>query len=171
MIRPTVEGLKKEGISYQGFLFFGLIKVGDDPFVIEYNCRLGDPETESILPRIKNDIVELFIAVGNQKLDEHRIKIDPRFTATVMMVSEGYPGSYSKGIVITGLQQVSDGMVFHAGTAVEKETGNILTNGGRVLAVSSSGNTMKEALNRSYKNTGIINFRGKYYRSDIGFDL
>lgn len=171
VIRPTMEGLKKEGIIYQGFLFFGLIKVGDDPFVIEYNCRLGDPETESILPRISNDLVELFIAVGNQRLDEHQITTDPRFTATVMMVAEGYPGPYTKGKVITGFDQVSDGMVFHAGTTVEKETGNTVTSGGRVLAVTSFGNTMNEALNKSYNNTGIIHFEGKYYRDDIGFDL
>ncbi len=169
IVIPTIEGLKKEAIEYKGFVFIGLIKVGDDPFVIEYNVRMGDPETEVVIPRLKTDIVQLFEAVANQTLENETLEIDERAATTVMMVSGGYPEDYEKGKVITGLDQVEDSIVFHAGTA-EKD-GNIVTNGGRVIAVTSYGENFKEALKQSYKNVEQINFDKKYYRTDLGFDL
>ncbi|MCB0520635.1 MAG: phosphoribosylamine--glycine ligase [Lewinellaceae bacterium] len=169
IIRPTILGLQKRGIEYQGFLFFGLIKVGDDPFVIEYNCRLGDPETEVVLPRVKNDLVELFLAVKDRRLAEMKIIADERTATTIMLVSGGYPGSYEKGKVITGIENVKDSMVFHAGTT--SAGGKILTNGGRVIAVTSLGRTFQDALVISNKNATAIEFEGKYFRKDIGFDL
>lgn len=169
IIRPTVEGLKNEGIDYQGFIFFGLMNVQGDPFVIEYNCRLGDPETESVIPRIENDFVELLRAVAERKLGEHQIKTDPRFCATVMLVSEGYPDAYEKGKLIS-LEPIPAGsMVFHAGTTIKDE--KLLTNGGRVIAVTSYGSTKAEALERSYHAAAKIGFEGRYFRKDIGFDL
>lgn len=171
IIRPTIQGLKTEGIEYKGFIYFGLMKVKDDPFVIEYNCRLGDPETEAVLPRIKSDLLELFNAVTEQKLEHFTIATDPRHTATVMLVSKGYPGMYEKGKVITGEENVNDSLIFHAGTAIHPVTGEIISNGGRVMAITSFGKTLKEALGKSYASAEHINFEGKYFRRDIGFDL
>lgn len=169
VIRPTLEGLRAEGISYHGFIFFGLMNVQGIPYVIEYNCRLGDPETESVLPRIRTDFVELCQAVANGTLDQVKMDFDPRVAASVMLVSEGYPGNYEKGKVITGLGSVQGSLVFHAGT--KRENGEVVTNGGRVLTVTSFGDTMEEALRQSYENAEKIQFEGKYYRKDIGFDL
>ncbi len=171
IIRPTIDGLKAEGIVYQGFIFFGLMNVLGEPFVIEYNCRLGDPETESILPRIQNDLVELFLAVANKQLDSESILTDPKHVATVMLVSEGYPGVYEKGHPISGEKLVHNSLVFHAGTAIREVNMPAVTNGGRVLALTSWGETMNDALEKSYKNTDIISFKGKKFRRDIGFDL
>lgn len=169
VIRPTMNGLKAEGITYQGFLFFGLMNVGGSPYVIEYNCRLGDPETESVLPRLETDFVELCRAVADNTLDRVPMKLDPRYAASVMLVSGGYPGSYEKGKEITGLGQVKGSVVFHAGT--KEVDGRVVTNGGRVLAVTSFGDTMQEALATSYQNAEKICFEGKYFRKDLGFDL
>jgi phosphoribosylamine---glycine ligase len=169
IIIPTIDGLQKEGIVYKGFIFFGLIKVNGDPYLIEYNVRMGDPETEVVIPRIKSDLLDLFIAVGEEKLKEFTLEVDERFATTVMLVSGGYPGDYQKGKLISNLDKIKDSLVFHAGTG--NVSGNIVTNGGRVLAVTSYGNSKEEALAVSYKNVDIIDFEGKYFRSDIGFDL
>lgn len=169
VVIPTINGLKNDNIEYKGFVFIGLIKVGNDPFVIEYNVRMGDPETEVVIPRIKSDLVELFQAVANQTLENAVLETDERTATTVMIVSGGYPEDYEKGKTITGLDQVENSIVFHAGTA-EKD-GNIVTNGGRVIAVTSYGGNFKEALKQSYKNVEKINFDKKYYRTDLGFDL
>lgn len=169
IVKPTVEGLKKDNLPYKGFIFIGLIKVDNEPLVIEYNVRMGDPETEVVLPRIKSDLLELFQAVGNGTLNEKTLEIDSRFATTVMMVSGGYPEAYEKGKVMTGIDEVSDSIVFHAGTKLESE--NVLTNGGRVMALTSYGDTMNEALEISFANAEKVNFEGKYYRKDIGFDL
>jgi phosphoribosylamine--glycine ligase len=169
IIAPTMEGFMKDNIPYQGFVFIGLIKVGDDPFVIEYNVRLGDPETEVVIPRVKNDLVEVFEAVAQQKLDEIEIQIDDRSATTVMTVSGGYPEAYDKGMEIHGLNTIDESVVFHAGTTLKE--GKIVTSGGRVLAVTSYGNDFREALLTSYVNVKKIRFEGMYYRADIGFDL
>ncbi|WKW46020.1 phosphoribosylamine--glycine ligase [Myroides sp. JBRI-B21084] len=169
IVIPTINGLKNDAIEYKGFVFIGLIKVGDNPFVIEYNVRMGDPETEVVIPRIKSDIVELFQAVANETLENTVLEIDERTATTVMIVSGGYPEDYEKGKVISGLDQVKNSIVFHAGTA-EKD-GNVVTNGGRVIAVTSYGNNFKEALKQSYENVEKINFDKKYFRTDLGFDL
>ena len=169
IVKPTVEGLKKDQLPYKGFIFIGLIKVDNEPIVIEYNVRMGDPETEAVLPRIKSDLLELFLAVGEGKLNEKTLEIDPRFATTVMMVSGGYPEAYEKGKVITGIDTVEDSIVFHAGTKIEGT--EVQTNGGRVIALTSFGDTMNEALSKSFANAEKINFEEKYYRSDIGFDL
>jgi phosphoribosylamine--glycine ligase len=171
IIIPTIEGLKSENIDYRGFIFFGLINVDGDPYVIEYNCRMGDPEAESVIPRIQNDLVDLFLAVSGQKLEKELIQTDPRFTSTVMMVSKGYPDHYEKGKEITIKESISDSILFHAGTKTDPATGKTVTNGGRVIAVTSFGNSMKDALSVSYKNATKIEFEGKQYRKDIGFDL
>jgi phosphoribosylamine--glycine ligase len=171
IVKPTIDGLQKEGIDYKGFIFFGLIKVENDPFVIEYNCRMGDPEAESVIPRIKSDLLELFAAVGNQTLNEHEIKFDERHAATVMLVAGGYPEKYQKGNFITIPENLADCILFHSGTTVDVETGMVKTNGGRVIAVTSYGRSMKEALNNTYKNVDLIDFKNKYFRKDLGFDL
>ena len=170
VIIPTVEGLKKDNIIYKGFVFIGLMNVGGDPYVIEYNARLGDPETESVIPRIKSDIIDLFNGIANNNLHETVLEIDDRFAACVMMVANGYPGSYAKGAIISNLDLVKDSLVFHAGTKHDSE-GNIVTNGGRVIAVTSFGDTIESALKKSYDSVDIIDYKGKYYRKDIGKDL
>jgi len=169
IVVPTIEGLKNRKIAYKGFVFIGLIRVNNEPYVIEYNCRMGDPETEVVLPRIKSDLVELLFAAANDELHKQTIKIDERAATTIMLVSGGYPENYEKGKAMTGLEAVSDSILFHAGT--KNEDGTILTNGGRVLAITSFGDTYKEALAISNKNAMKINFDGKNYRKDIGFDL
>lgn len=169
IVKPTIEGLQKEAIPYKGFVFIGLIKVGDDPYVIEYNVRMGDPETEVVLPRIKNDLVEVFQKISDGKLNETDLEIDEKAAVTLMLVSGGYPEKYEKGKEITGFDQVENTLLFHAGT-VEKEE-KILTNGGRVIAITSFGKDFREALNTSYKNAEKLQFEKMYYRKDIGFDL
>ena len=169
IVIPTVEGLKQDNLPYVGFIFIGLIKVGDEPKVIEYNVRMGDPETEVVIPRIKNDFVELLKATSEGKLDEVELEIDSRSATTVMAVSGGYPEAYEKGKVITGIDKVQNALVFHAGTKTEGE--NVVTNGGRVIAITSFGEDFKEALGKSYQNMEKLHFDGIYYRKDLGFDL
>lgn len=169
IIRPTFKGLIKEGIVYKGFIFFGLINVEGDPFVIEYNVRLGDPETEAIIPRIKSDLFDLIEGVAQQDLAERELLTDEKYVTTVMLVSGGYPGSYQKEKEIFGLNLTRDCAIFHAGT--KKTDGKIVTSGGRVLAVSSWGTTMNGALEGSYRNASLISYDDIYYRTDIGFDL
>ena len=169
VIQPTIEGLKKENINYQGFIFFGLIKVNDDPYVIEYNVRMGDPESEVVLPRIKSDLLELLYVAGNGNLKDHKIIIDDKKAATVFLVSGGYPEQYEKNKEIFGLDSVIDSLVFHAGA--KYEDGKVKTNGGRVIAITSIGNSVEEALEKSYKSIKKINFEKMNYRKDIGFDL
>lgn len=169
VIKPTVNGLASEGIDYTGFIFFGLIKVGDEPYVIEYNARMGDPETESVMLRIENDLLELFMACANKNLGDYQIKISEKKAATVMIVAGGYPGDYEKGKVITGLDNIRDSFAFHAGTT--SEGGLVKTNGGRVLAISSLKDSQFEALQCATADAARIYFDGKYFREDIGFDL
>ena len=169
VIKRTIEGLAKEGIPYKGFIFFGLMNVKGEPFVIEYNVRLGDPETEVILPRISSDLLALLAAASHNRLDETTIEISCEKAVTVMMVSGGYPGEYAKGMEITGTETVKESMVFHAGTKMEN--GKLLTAGGRVLAITSLGKTLDEALACSYRSLKKIDFKDRYYRNDIGFDL
>ena len=169
IIEPTIKGLINEKINYVGFIFIGLINVGNQPKVIEYNVRMGDPETQVVLPRIKNDFVELLTACSEKKLNQINLEIDTDYYTNVVLASGGYPEDYQKGFEISGLNEVEDSIVFHAGTSFNNE--KAVTNGGRVLSVVSSAKTMKEALNNSYSNIEKINFKGKVYRKDIGFDL
>ncbi|NER18922.1 phosphoribosylamine--glycine ligase [Spongiivirga citrea] len=169
IIKPTVNGLQKDNIPYKGFIFIGLIKVGNDPFVIEYNVRMGDPETEAVLPRVKNDLLELFEAVANQKLETIKLDIDERSTSTIMAVSGGYPDAYEKGKEIRGIDTIEDSLVFQAGTTIKD--GKVVTNGGRVIAVTSFGDDFKQAIKKSYQNLEKLSFDKMYYRKDIGFDL
>ncbi|MDB4608973.1 phosphoribosylamine--glycine ligase [Flavobacteriaceae bacterium] len=169
IIKPTMDGFQKSNLPFKGFVFIGLIKVGNDPMVIEYNVRMGDPETEVVFPRVKNDWVELFKAIGSQTLDQHELEIDPRSATTIMAVSGGYPEAYQKGKTITGIDSVDGSVVFHAGTEVVSK--EVKTSGGRVLAVTSYGKDHKEALSKSYESLEKIDFEGMYYRKDLGFDL
>ena len=169
VVRPTIEGLQKDGIDYKGFVFFGLMNVSGDPYVIEYNVRMGDPETEVVMPRLKTDILSLFEAMAKGELEQAAFELDDRFCTTVMLVSQGYPGDYEKGKEITGVPDVKGSIVFHAGTKLAD--GKVVTNGGRVIAVSSFGKTMREALAQSYENVAKIHFDGMNFRRDIGFDL
>lgn len=169
IIDPTMQGLKEDGIVFKGFIFFGLINVEGDPYVIEYNVRLGDPESEVIIPRIKSDLFDLIEGVVNGDLGDKKIETDERFAATVMLVSGGYPGSYEKGKLIQGLDLIRESVVFHSGT--KSSENNVVTSGGRVLAVTSLGTTKQKALDTSYRNAGLISFEGIRYRTDIGFDL
>ncbi|WP_277632145.1 phosphoribosylamine--glycine ligase [Avrilella dinanensis] len=169
IVKPTIEGFAKDGLEYKGFVFIGLMKVGEEPYVIEYNVRMGDPETEVVLPRLKSDLVEIFEAIADGKLSEKMLETDERTATTVMMVSGGYPEDYEKGKVITGIEMVKDSIVFHAGTTLKND--EILTNGGRVLAVTSYGKDFKEALEKSYQSIEKIHFDKQYFRTDLGFDL
>ncbi len=169
IIQPTIDGLLKDNIDYTGFIFFGLIKVGDDPYVIEYNCRMGDPETESVIPRIENDLVELFIACANKKLGSYELRISKKNAATVMIVAGGYPGDYEKGKAISGIDNMRSSFAFHAGTTLEG--GVVKTNGGRVLAVTSIQDSQFDALQAATADAARVYFDGKYFREDIGFDL
>jgi len=169
IVKPTVNGLQKEGIDYKGFVFIGLINVNNEPLVIEYNVRMGDPETEVVLPRVKTDLVDLFEATFLQKLDEVSIEIDDRAATTVMLVSGGYPEAYEKGKVISGISEIEDSIVFHAGTTLKND--EVITNGGRVLAITSLDKDYKKALKKSYQNIEKLHFDTMNYRRDIGFDL
>lgn len=169
IVKPTIDGLVKDNIPYKGFVFIGLMSVDGEPFVIEYNVRMGDPETEVVIPRIKSDLVDLFQAVAAGELRKKTIEVDERSATTVMCVSGGYPGDYEKGKVISGLDYISEGLVFHAGT--DEKNGQVVTAGGRVIALTAYGNNKDEALAQSFKNAQAINYEGKYFRSDIGFDL
>ena len=170
IIQPTISGLQKDNLDYKGFIFFGLIKVGEEPFVIEYNCRMGDPETEVVLPRIKNDLVELFQATARQELSQHQLKEDSRFATTIVAVSGGYPNDYEKGFEITGLMKDEDDMyLFHAGTI--QSDGRILTNGGRVICATALADNLEDALQKSRELVDVVQFEEKYYRRDIGFEF
>jgi len=169
IVKPTITGLMKEEIDYKGFIFIGLIKVGEEPYVIEYNVRMGDPETEVVLPRITSDLVDLFEKTWSVELDQAKLEIDSRTAATVMMVSGGYPESYEKGKVISGINEIKDSIVFHAGT--KQEGDDVVTSGGRVIALTSFGEDYKEALKKSYQSAEKLQFDKIYFRKDIGFDL
>jgi phosphoribosylamine--glycine ligase len=169
IVIPTIEGLKKEGILYKGFIFVGLMNVDGEPMVIEYNCRMGDPETEVVIPRMENDLVEVFKAVAEGKLDTIELKIKSETATTVMLVAGGYPEAYEKGKLMRGIEEVEDALVFHAGT--KQNEGGVVTNGGRVMAITAFGNTIEEAVAKSLKGSQVVDYEGKYFRSDIGKDL
>jgi phosphoribosylamine--glycine ligase len=169
IVKPTIDGFQKDGIPYKGFVFIGLINVKNEPIVIEYNVRMGDPETEVVVPRLKTDLVELFLAVANEKLDEISLEIDSRSATTIMVVSGGYPEDFEKGKEISGLSEIEDSIVFHAGTKLEN--GKVLSNGGRVLTVTSYGDNFEEAIKKSYQNIDKLHFDKMYFRKDIGNDL
>jgi phosphoribosylamine--glycine ligase len=171
VIKPTIEGLQKEGLEYRGFIFFGFMIVKDEPYMIEYNCRMGDPETEVVIPRLKNDLVELLTAASNQELDKVKIETDPRTVCTVVAVSGGYPGDYKKGYEIKGLNDVdpSDSILFHMGTATNN--GRVVTNGGRVFCITSYGRSVFDAVEISKQEMQKISFEGMNYRSDIGYEF
>lgn len=169
IVKPTIKGLKKDNIQYKGFVFIGLINVKGEPIVIEYNVRMGDPETEVVIPRLQSDLVELFQAVANEKLNEINLEVTDKSAATIMVVSGGYPEEYVNGKVISGIETVTDSIVFHAGTKQDNDT--IITNGGRVLAVTSLGDNFEDAIKKSYQNIEKLHFDTMYYRKDIGFDL
>jgi len=171
VIKPTIEGLKAEGLEYRGFIFFGLMKIGDEPYMIEYNCRMGDPETEVVIPRLKNDFLEMLVAAAKQELNKIKIEEDDRFACTVMAVSGGYPGDYEKGYVIHGLDEVdtAESILFHAGTTTKD--GKAVTNGGRVLCITSFGNSIFEAVEKSKEELQNISFTGMSYRRDIGYEF
>lgn len=170
IIKPTVDGLQADNIPYKGFIFFGLINCNGEPMVIEYNVRMGDPETEVVMPRIQSDLVELFVATAEGRLSEAKIEISPKTCCTVMMVAGGYPGDYKKGTPMSGFEQVSGSILFHAGTKMTNNN-QVVTNGGRVIAVSSLGNSIQEALDASYANVDKIKYDGRYFRRDIGQDV
>jgi phosphoribosylamine--glycine ligase len=169
IVKPTILGLQKDEIEYKGFIFIGLINVKGEPIVIEYNVRMGDPETEVVIPRLQSDLVALFVAVANKKLNEIEIEIDSRSATTIMLVSGGYPEDYEKGKVISGIEKVQDALVFHAGTKTDND--KIVSNGGRVLAITSFGIGYQEAIKKSYQNIEKLHFDKMYFRKDIGFDL
>ncbi|WP_445711770.1 phosphoribosylamine--glycine ligase [Flavobacterium sp.] len=169
IVKPTIEGLKKDNIEYKGFVFIGLINVKGEPMVIEYNVRMGDPETEVVMPRLKSDLVEIFEAISKQELEKTSLEIDERAATTIMVVSGGYPEDYEKGKEITGIENITDSIVFHAGTKLEND--KVITNGGRVLAITSFGNNFQEAIKKSYQSIDKLQFDKMYYRKDIGFDL
>jgi phosphoribosylamine--glycine ligase len=169
IVIPTIKGLRKEQLKYKGFIFIGLIKVGEDPKVIEYNVRMGDPETEVVLPRIMTDLVDLLLSVGKERLGDKKLEIDPQTASTIMLVSGGYPETYEKGNTIHGLEQVTESLLFHAGA--KKEGTSVVTSGGRVMAVTSFGATHEEAIKKSYQSIEKLSFDKMYYRKDIGFDL
>ena len=169
IVKPTIDGFQKDGIPYKGFVFIGLINVKGEPIVIEYNVRMGDPETEVVIPRLKTDLVELFLAVANEKLDQIELEVDERSATTIMVVSGGYPEEFEKGKVISGLENITDSIVFHAGTKLENN--QVLSNGGRVLTVTSYGDNFEEAIKKSYQNIAKLQFDKMYFRRDIGNDL
>ena len=170
IVTPTIQGLDKENLDYKGFVFFGLIKVGDEPFVIEYNCRMGDPETEVVIPRLQSDLVSLLSSLFDGQLSEQKVEINPDYATTVMMVSGGYPEAYEKGKTMSGMDSTTDSLLYYAG-AQEDAAGNVVTSGGRVLAITSLAPDMQGALDRSYQNVEKVQFDKKHYRKDIGFDL
>lgn len=171
IIRPTLSGLQEERLNYTGFLFFGLMKVGEEPYVIEYNCRMGDPEAESVIPRIKSDLVELLEGVADGNLAEKKIEIDDRYAASVVLVSEGYPGKYTTGKTIKGINNLNNCILFYAGASNDISSDSVKTSGGRVMAITTLNDSMDEALKNAYANAEIVDFEGKYFRKDLGFDL